>query len=89
MGTKGGVIYSELSDITPVYCSGVASVHLDRGNLHIAYYRDGMTADGTLERVIVFRLIVPEVAVGEGRRLVDFEIAVRKHVSGAMVVGTG
>lgn len=82
MTAKLNVIYSELAEITPIYCSGVASVHLDHGNLHIAYYREEITGDGILQRVIVFRIILPEKALSEARGLVDFEITARKLGSG-------
>lgn len=85
MGSKGGVVYSQLLDIVPIYCSGVAHCHLEHGNLHVAYYRNEIAGDGTLERVIVFKLIIPEDAVMDGRAVVNFEIAAHRHVSGAMV----
>lgn len=85
MGSKGGVVYSQLADITPVYVTGLASVHLDHGNLHISYFRNEIAPDGTLDRVIVVRLIIPESAVMEGRAAVNFEIDAHRHVSGAMI----
>lgn len=82
MTQKPNVIYSELADLTPIYCSGVAYAHLDHGNLHVGYYREERTCDGTLDRVIVLKLIIPEDAVMNGRAVINFEMNARKLMSG-------
>lgn len=85
MGSVGGVIYSELADIRPVYCTGVASAYLEHGNLHVAYYQTVRLGDGAIEKVIVARLVIPESTVAAGRAIVNFEIAAHRHISGAMI----
>ncbi len=52
--------YSEVLGIQPIYCSGLAHVSLDNGNLHFSLYQEIVCADGTRERTIVLRVIMPE-----------------------------
>lgn len=85
MASVGGFVYSELADIRPIYCTGVASAYLEHGNLHVAYFQEVRLGDGTIEKVIVARLVIPEETVMAGRALVNFEIAAHRHVSGAMI----
>jgi hypothetical protein len=75
MGRDGCAVYSEHSDIEPVYCSGVASVMVDQGNLHFSFYSEHMAGDGSKERVIVARLVLSASAFASVRKAVDFEVA--------------
>jgi hypothetical protein len=66
--------FSELANVSPVYCSGLAYVIADGGNLHFALYQETVLGDGTRDRVIVQRLIMPADAWIEARGLTEFEM---------------
>lgn len=85
MGSKEGAVYSELAEVRPIYVSGVANAYLERGNIHVSYFQETRLGDGTVDRIIVLRLIISEAAVMDGRAVVNFEIAANRHTSGAMV----
>lgn len=79
MGHAAVTVFSELANLTPIYCSGVAGVLVEGGNIHVSYYQETRLGDGSVDRVIVLRIIVPSAAVSQGRAMVDFEIAAAEH----------
>ena len=75
MGQSQGPTFMEHADVTQVYCSGAAHVFIDGNNLHASFYQEHQAGDGTRERVIVLRLVIPVKAMMQGREFADFAIA--------------
>lgn len=79
MGIQVGTVFSELANVEPIYCSGVAYVIVDHGNLHFALYQETILGDGTRDRVIVKRIVMPQGGYLAGAAMTEFEMqAARK-----------
>ena len=80
MAIHADAVFSELASVVPVYCSGLAYVIVDGGNLHFALYQETVLGDGTRDRVIVQRIIMPAASWLEARDLTVFEIEAARQL---------
>lgn len=57
--------FIEISPAIEVFASGLARVECLNGNARLVFYVEQMGPDGTVERNVVLRLVLPKDAIGE------------------------
>lgn len=67
--------FIEPMEIEPVLANGVAHVHIQDGMAHVAFFREQLDSDGAAVKIIVARVVLPEVAIAHARQVVDMAFA--------------
>lgn len=71
--------FVEAASVKTRYFSGAAHVFVDGANIHFALYQEQVSADGTVERIIVARCVMPEANWLALRDMTEFAMREQGH----------